>query len=373
MTNPTVLNPPKKWGQVWADFLLLLFFMLGTTLLYGQNQKDSTEFDKDWFIAAYPLVFYLPETRWGFAGAAVMTFEMENSRQLKSQALLGGAYTLNKQILSYMTYTLYWGENQVDGELGYYDYYYPYYGVGPRTRLNDVENYYVRFPRVRAKYFRQLTHNLYAGGQIHYDHYDIYDVEEGGLIERNQSQFKEGGNILGLGINLQKDSRDHIFFPTRGQLMELNVVGYDRAWGSDFNFLKSHVSVSDYRTITEGHYLVTNLYLSSTFGDVPFQELSLYGGPELARGYVEGRYRDRTMAMIQLEYRFPICWRFRGVAFTSLGNVGPDVNILFSQIKFNYGAGLRFLLSKEDQIFLRLDYGRSLEGGEFYLTIGEAF
>jgi hypothetical protein len=58
-----------------------------------------------------------------------------------------------------------------------------------------------------------------------------------------------------------------------------------------------------------------------TAGDVPFYMLAQLGGPNVMRGDYEGRYRDRELLAVQLEYRFPILWRFGGTAFAGIGMV----------------------------------------------------
>lgn len=366
---------PAFPGRTWAIALSISAFLTLFSLpcLYAQEEQETISDTSDIFIGAFPLAFYLPETRWGFGGAAIMTFKMKNERDLRSTFVLGGAYTLNKQVLSYLSFDLYTRKNQISGEVGYYDYYYPYYGIGSNSKRSKEEIYYVRFPRMKAKYYYEARSRLYIGGQIHFDDYNIRQIEPGGLIETNQQKYADGGIISGLGLNFQRDHRDNIFFPEKGSLIEVDLLWYNDTWGSSFNFVKLMINMTDYRTLAPSHYLATNVYFSSVMGDVPFQELSLYGGESRARGYIQGRFRDRLMAILQVEYRFPIYWRFRGVVFGSAGDVGPNIREAFANIKLNYGAGLRFLLSKEDRLYLRLDYGRSSEGGEFYLTFGEAF
>ena len=80
------------------------------------------------------------------------------------------------------------------------------------------------------------------------------------------------------------------------------------------------------------------------------------------------------MGVVQAEYRFPIYWRFSGVAFTSFGMVTDR----FSNVKSDYirptgGFGLRFLLVPKDNLNIRIDYGFGNNTNEFYLTVGEAF
>ena len=55
-----------------------------------------------------------------------------------------------------------------------------------------------------------------------------------------------------------------------------------------------------------------------------------------------------------------------------------EVSLLESGFKFKNilpsgGAGLRFLLFQEKDIYLRLDYGITGHGNNYYITLGEAF
>ena len=45
----------------------------------------------------------------------------------------------------------------------------------------------------------------------------------------------------------------------------------------------------------------------------------------------------------------------------------------FENILPSGGAGLRFLLFQEKDIYLRLDYGITGHGNNYYITLGEAF
>ncbi len=110
-------------------------------------------------------------------------------------------------------------------------------------------------------------------------------------------------------------------------------------------------------------------------GEVPLRSYALLGGSNTMRGYYQGRYRDKNMAVVQAEYRAALFWRFGAVAFADLGNVGSELKDLnFQGLKYSYGAGLRFALNKTEKLNLRLDYGigRNFSNG-FYLQLGEAF
>ena len=83
---------------------------------------------------------------------------------------------------------------------------------------------------------------------------------------------------------------------------------------------------------------------------------------------------DNAELNFALEYRFPIAGRFGGAVFGSTGTVAPDLGKTFSSAYKNAaGVGLRYIINKRDGVRIRVDYGRTTEGGNFYFTIKEAF
>lgn len=341
-----------------------------------QSSLDSPSRDSLSFFAAYPLVFYFPETRLGVGGAGIYTYRAEKDITNKASNIqIGVGYTLNKQLLLYSFFNIWRAKNSqlINGEVGYYDYFYPFYGIGKSTSLDMEEDYYVRFPRVKGKYLFLNPFGFYWGPSIHFDRYSIYNTETNGILDNDIVNGSHGGNILGAGLSITLDRRDVQFYPTKGQFLEASVLVYSKVIGSDYNYAKFSISLSQYLAFGSKISLAVNVLQEYVGADAPFQELSLYGGPKYGRGYVIGRFRDRMQTILQSELRFPVFWRFKGAIFTSIGNVSDEFKTLTTDMKFNYGAGLRFLLSKNDQLHIRVDYGRSMEGGSLYLTIGEAF
>jgi hypothetical protein len=91
------------------------------------------------------------------------------------------------------------------------------------------------------------------------------------------------------------------------------------------------------------------------------------------RGYREGRYRDDVYWTTQAEYRFPLFWRLKGVAFASVGAVGPRLGgALARDVEAAVGLGGRFRFT-DDGVHGRLDLAYSPTGLELYLSLGEAF
>jgi outer membrane translocation and assembly module TamA len=101
------------------------------------------------------------------------------------------------------------------------------------------------------------------------------------------------------------------------------------------------------------------------------------GGESLMRGYYLGRYRDKHLLAGQVEYRmlpFSFAKRWGASLFFAAGEVfNCNNNFQFKNLLPTGGAGLRFLLFPEKDIYTRIDYALTREGSGFYFFIGEAF
>ena len=111
------------------------------------------------------------------------------------------------------------------------------------------------------------------------------------------------------------------------------------------------------------------------WGAVPFRELANLGGDKLLRGYYDGRYRDRQLVVAQVELRRQLFWRFNGVLFGGVGQVGNTLaDFDEGGLKYTGGAGLRFRFNRRDRLNVRFDYGVGRDGSTgFYFNFGEAF
>ena len=105
--------------------------------------------------------------------------------------------------------------------------------------------------------------------------------------------------------------------------------------------------------------------------------LSLLGGENLMRGYYLGRFRDKHIVAVQVEYRilpFSFSKRIGASIFLAAGQVFGD-NHNFEMNKFlpSGGAGLRLLVFPDKDIYTRVDLAYTQEGRGIYFIIGEAF
>lgn len=358
--------------------LILAFLIFKPSLGQGESaipESDSLSYKPR--ILGLPILFYLPETRLGFGGAGFFSFKTNrNDTTLRpSQINLGAAYTLEKQILSYIDYDVWAANNKINlhGELGYYHFFYYFWGVGEEPR--QQESFVVNFPRIRFEGYYEISDGLFLGPKYTYDFFDIVEREEGGRLIDNNYPGSDGGGISGIGLTSKYDTRDNNFYPTKGYNSILSYEYFSEAYGSDFNYHLIWANFIKYFDLGEDRVIGVNAYGRFSNGEVPFFHMSQVGGSNRMRGYYEGFHRDNHKIGWEVEYRTPLFWRF-GLSLFAGNAVVADKVSRFKTRNLNTaaGAGLRFKLDEERKINLRLDFGVTSDRTTgFYFTIGEAF
>jgi len=360
--------------------LILLFVIFAKAISFSQDtvlaQVDTNTYNpkNDFSISAFPLVFYLPETGLAFGGVGLTVFNIgEKKAWRKSQVQLGLAYTLKKQILIFAPYELYFKTKwKLNGEIGYYRYFYNYYGIGVTSKASDLETYDANYPRLLSTLSYRLNKAYSIGLQYRFDLFDIPRVDS--LLAANNPTGINGGVLSTIGISMTYDTRDDIFYPRKGAFVNFTAENSANYTFSTYTYSKIEINASYYQTIKGNHILASNFFSGFTKGDAPFYSYYYFSSSKRGRGFNDRRFMDKNMSILQVEYRFPIYKRFRGVAFTSVGSVGNTYSKSFTNRKlWSYGGGLRFQLSKKQMSHIRLDIAGSAEGVQFYITIGEAF
>lgn len=360
-------------------YIYLILFLCCTSFLQAQQTPPDTTKTKRYSLIGLPIVFFTPETDWAFGGLGVFSFRFKNEtlESRPSQLQLGLSYTLNKQVLIYLPYQLFFKQEKykVYGELGYYRYNYFFYGIGHQAKETDEEIYDVNYPRLRLNALYLIRHNTYIGLRYAMDNFTDLKTKEGGILASKDITGKQGGLVSGLGLVANYDSRDNIFYASKGMYVETVLYWNSPSLGSDFDYTKWTIDVSKFWTTSWKHIIAVQAYTEFTGGDAPFNQLALLGGNKRMRGFIEGRYRDNHYMTIQTEYRFPLFWRLGGVIFGTYGGVSDTFsNLNLGDFQYSYGAGLRILLDKKEHINVRVDYGITKDGnGNVYLTVGEAF
>jgi len=367
-----------NWRNKWHVFGLLCFC---SALLFSQKNNDLRAIDstKNLKLTAFPVLFYLPETGLGYGALGIGTFRFKDEPRSSypSAIQLAISHTTKSQLLVWAPYEFYWDDEKwrLFGELGFYKYFYNFYGVGINALEENLETYDVDFPRLRASILREVFPNFLVGAGYELDIYYNLNFDENGTLDNSNVQGKDNaGTISNLGILAVYDTRDHVFQPTKGVFLQANTFTSMDILGSSFSFSKFSIDTRYYQQLKGKHILAGNVFVANTGEGTPFFSLNYLGTNNRSRGFTDRRYLDNAELSFALEYRFPISGRLGGAAFGSSGTVARNFGDLFSSKYRNaYGAGVRYTINKKDGIRVRVDYGLSKEGGNLYFTVREAF
>ncbi len=354
-------------------FLFILFAVLFPLISSAQNNAEEVDSSfKDANTIVLPIVFFIPETSWAFGLAGNYKFRRSPSSK-PSQINLGGAYTLNKQILSYLSYRLFSLDNRWwwEGEFGYYDYVYDFEGVGFTNRF-PLNKFFTTFPEIKTKLTYEVAKDYFVGLGYYYANYrsvswlseDIYNYDIVGV---------EGATLSGLQVVAATDKRDNIVFPRKGSYTELKFFSHKDFLGSEFEYQKIQMDYRKYFPIGKS-VLAFQFFSETNIGNTPFQDLAKFGGAKVSRGYQRGAYRDQNMQVVQAAFRVPIVWRISMAVFGSVGTMSDQIlQYKDSELLWAGGTGIRFAADTKDQLNIRFDVGFGKNSLEYYFTIGEAF
>jgi hypothetical protein len=246
-----------------------------------------------------------------------------------------------------------------------------FFGLGNSTGDNDF-----RFPResflLKGAISRAIGRTLTGALTARIAHFSAYGFGDDWPWDISAVLGTGESWLFGLGTSIEYDSRDKIINPGRGNRAELKIERAVKFEAFDWDFWKSRIELSAYRTIfRNGNVLAARLWAQKVSAGAPFQELSKIGDGWTARGYKAGRFLDRAMALASLEYRFPIYRKLGGVAFADAGRVWPALrDFSIHDWHADGGFGLRFYMAN---FVGRLDIGRSHEGTRIFFNFGHVF
>lgn len=357
-----------KYSTFFIGVFCFLPFLAFSQTVEPEEPKNKAK------IFAVPVVFYLPETNFGFGAIGIATFRLKNElpSSRASQVSFGATYTLKKQILLYVPFELYKNnaKTRIKGELGYFKYFYNFFGVGPNSAKENKEFYNVKFPRFDINYSKAVTKGVYLGAGFAYDDFTFTQTKEDGILQTEMPLGHQGGkSALGYGLFFV-DNRDNIFTSRKGIYFETR---FSKSIGGSFNFTKLDADFRHFLPYKKV-VLASQLFLSSVSKDAPFFAYPFVGNNAFSRGFANRRFINRHLINAQTELRYPIAWRFSGTAFTSLSWLPEKLSSPFSvKPKWAYGGGLRIAIDKKERTSVRIDLAGAKNSFNFYITANEAF
>lgn len=245
-----------------------------------------------------------------------------------------------------------------------------FYGFGNDAALEDEEPYRRRRVVGRARLTRRIVDSLHVGlaGEAFWN--SELEIETEGMLTSGMVPGAAEGAAVGVGLVAQRDTRNRLYAPSSGSLIDATAFVY----GGDYGFSTWHANARTYLELAPDHVLALQLRGDFRAGQPPFDRLPQAGDAYLLRGIQGGRFRDHHFVGAQAEYRSPMVWRLSAALFMATGRVAHTLAELAQpEWKVAGGGGLRFALKRADRVNLRMDVGYSRDGYELYVQLREAF
>jgi hypothetical protein len=326
-----------------------------------------------------PYVGSAPETGFQYGATVFRVRQPADTLTRPSTAQLFAAYTTKSQARAFVEVDRWTAGNdwRLTGRVEWQRFPLPYYGMGGDSPALAEEIYTPRGVLAAATAQRRVRGSLYAVGGYRYQDFAIVETEDDGALRLGTVVGSAGGRVGQLQAGALWDSRDNVFAPHRGAFVQVTGSAADPALASDFRFQRLVVDARRFVRVGDRRVLALQGVVEATGGDAPFDQLSLVGSSNYFRGYARGRFRDRHLAMAQVEYRAPLVGRLGWAAFAGGGRVASRVGDLAGgDARFlpSYGLGARWLLFERSRSTVRVDFGRGTSGASgLYVAFNEAF
>ncbi len=372
---------------------LILFICFTAQLLCAQEEEkrkffgfsrldDTVSTEKSGFFIL-PLLYYTPDTRWAAGAAGVYyfkvppKFEHEEETRISYVQFLAD-YTQNRQLDVWGQWKIFTrNENYLlEGEMRYRDFPDRFYGIGNQSLISNAEKYEYNYISIKSLMLKRMSrkYDFFAGIDYQFRREYGFSYTPGGLLEQGTIPGYRGGTASAIGLVAIYDSRDNLINAQKGSLIELTSYIFNPVFGSTFNYWNINATFQKYWEVKRKHVLAVQAKARHAEGQVPFLDLPTLGNDDILRGYPKNRFRDRNFVAAQVEYRFPVWWRFGLVGFAGAGDVfAKPSDVSMQTLKYSVGAGLRFVVNPAERLNIRIDYGHGREGGYFYFVVAESF
>ncbi|MGD8698922.1 MAG: hypothetical protein PVJ43_06510, partial [Gemmatimonadales bacterium] len=202
--------------------------------------SDTTivEQDEGSSFVPLPVVFYQPETGFGFGASGVYLFQLGRpadsaEHRLPSVVSAIGIYTTKSQIIAAVQTELYpaSGRYRYIGEVSYSKFPTKLWGVGNDTPDELEEDYTPVSFNLMLEAQRRLRRGWYAGITAQFAYRELKEVAEDGLLEGGLIPGSEDGRIIGAGLLLLRDTRESTWYPRASSFHQIRAMLYDPAIG----------------------------------------------------------------------------------------------------------------------------------------------
>lgn len=265
---------------------------------------------------------------------------------------------------------------RVDVTAAYGNFNTQFFGVGGDAgQLNDPVPITQTPILFQGQATMRIIPNLFVGGRLRF--LDMSTVIRGDAVVPpglDAKDIEEERRIVALGPVFNLDLTDGSLNPRSGTTVNGQWLFAVPGLGSDNAYNKANFTVNHYVDVDEKTVVGFRGSLCAASKDAPFFDVCLFGSSSNLRGYANGQYRDRASWAVQTEWRRRLGGKFGVVAFAGIGGVAPGIaSIGNSTLLPSAGGGVRYEVSSEYRVNVRLDAAVGRDSSAIHLSLGEAF
>lgn len=245
-----------------------------------------------------------------------------------------------------------------------------YFGIGPNTEKSDKGEFSSRQLRVGGTLGFDLPQNLNIAPHIALD-WGKSSYKDIGSTPSVQDVFP-ASELAGFnstiayadfGFRFAHDTRDNIYYTQKGGVRSF-IFQYMKGLNhKGFDYLVWRIKAEQYLPL--GYKgLVLWLNNSWTFAESPSEnQIPFYRLPAIdlfapVRGFIRGRFRDKSSVVANAEFRYPLWDNIDGTVFADTGRVFNGIeHFSFNDFQYSVGGGVRITLKKYYIFKVELGYG----------------
>ena len=319
----------------------------------------------------FKLVPYLNYDRsLGLSGGIVpmIMYKMNKNDTISPASMTGalGFYTTNNTWFTVLFSKMYFNEDKYRATLvgGLGSMYYQFYLDDPINPGNI--DYNTGYDFFLAELQRKVINNLYVGLNFKYAKLvTLFDIP--GAVE-------EVANLYGLGGVVAYDGRDDVYYPHKGQIVNLNYTSFPGFMGNELISNKIELDYNQFFEMpNKRDVLAIRFFGGAGIGDLDFNQQYIVEETDI-RGYTQGKFRGEQKVTIQGEYRWNPFEKIGFVGFAGVASVFSGINADDNgKLLPAIGTGFRYNVFPENHMNIGMDFAVGLDDWGMYFRIGEAF
>ncbi len=329
---------------------------------------------------------YNPEMQYMIAGGVLMSWKVGNNPFRVQRSTLSSTLSLSSTgaVNVSMSLSSFWNEDRlrINADFSLKDMPDNYWGVGYQAGLSPTKGdsttaYHRQWIKFSPRVVVAIARHLLVGGTLELNHTIATQVNGAMNADPAYQQYGNDNANAGLGVVVQYDSRDVAANAWHGVYAAITATRYGGVLGGDNAYSTILLDYRQYHPLgREGRTLTWQVKSRIGLHGVPWPELSMLGTGYDLRGYVEGRFRDRSTLLGLIEYRHTFT-RSEGrlskhgfVIWAGGGTLGPEPS-RFHGFLPNGGVGYR--LEIQPRANGRVDIGVGERSYGIYFNFNEAF